>query len=245
MIINKILKEYLKKYLFSRGYNILKINNRPLQNPNPFLACKSEISDEEPIVFDVGMNHGQTLKKIKEVFPVSIIHGFEASKYCFKDLSLNFGSKNDIFLNNLAIGEKVSILKFNEYSWDAMNSFLHRAYGTAQIKETYEVNVTTIDDYCVKNKISNIHVLKSDTEGFELKVLRGAKKMMEQNKIQFILIELFFDLNFLEQASVGEIFSYLEENNFSLVKFYDFSLTGEGLASKSDALFINKNFNNE
>ena len=66
---------------------------------------------------------------------------------------------------------------------------------------------------------------------------------MNKNKIKFVFIELFFDLNFIGQSSVGEIFSFLEKNNFSLVKFYDFSLTGGGLASKSDALFINKNFN--
>lgn len=241
-MMKKIFKKYLKQYLFDFGYKISKINNSPLQNSNPFLACISEISSNKPIVFDIGMNHGQTLIKIKEVFKISTIHGFEASKYCFKDLILNFENEKDIVLNNLAIGDKESILQFNEYSWDAMNSFLNRAYGNAKIIETYDVNVTSVDDYCAKNKINDIHILKSDTEGFELKVLEGAKKMMKKNKIQFVLIELFFDLNFIGQSSVGEIFSYLEENNFSLVKFYDFSLTGQGLASKSDALFINENF---
>jgi FkbM family methyltransferase len=244
-MIIKNFKKYLKRSLFNKGYKISKIDNNPLQNLNPFVACQSEISTEKPMVFDIGMNHGQTLSKIKKIFPFSVIHGFEASRYCFKDLSLNFGNKRGIVLNNLAIGEKQSILKFNEYSWDAMNSFLERAYGTAQITESYDVNVTTVDDYCDKNKIDFIHILKSDTEGFELKVLSGARKMMKQNKIQFVLVELFFDLNFIGQSSVGEIFSYLENHNFSLVKFYDFSLTSDGLASKSDALFINKMFNNE
>ena len=188
------------------------------------------------------MNHGQTLNKIKFAIPNSTIHGFEASKYCFKGLEKDFSSNKSIVLNNLAIGENEDILEFNEYSWDAMNSFLIRAYGTAEITEKYDVNVITVDKYCKDNNISKIHILKSDTEGFELKVLKGAKKMMTQNKIQFIHIELFFDLNFIEQSSVGEIFSYLENNNFSLVQFSDFSTTGKGLASKADALFINEKF---
>jgi len=53
---------------------------------------------------------------------------------------------------------------------------------------------------------------------------------------------LFFDLNFIGQSSVDEIFSYLENYNFSLVQFSDFSVTGKGLASKADALFINEKF---
>ena len=239
-----IIKKELKKTLFKLGYKILKINNIPLLNPNPFIATKKEIKSQNPIVFDVGMNHGQTLKKIKSAIPNSIIHGFEASKYCFKQIEKDFSSYKNIFLNNLAIGDKETTLSFNEYSWDAMNSFLERAYGSAKIIEKYDVNVITIDKYCKNNNISKIHILKSDTEGFELKVLQGANEMMTQNNIQFIHIELFFDLNFIGQSSVGEIFSYLENNNFSLVQFSDFSATGKGLASKADALFINENFNN-
>ncbi|MGZ0017449.1 FkbM family methyltransferase [Yeosuana sp. AK3] len=240
--MNKALKKYFKNQLFKKGYKITKTNNNPMQDSNPFKACKSEINVKHPIVFDIGMNHGQTLKKIKEIFPSATIHGFEASKYCFEQLENDFKKKKNIILNNIGISDKEGVLEFNEYSWDAMNSFLQRAYGKAQILETYKVKVTTIDDYCEKNRIKSIHILKSDTEGFEFRVLNGAKGMMNKNKIQFILIELFFDLNFFGQSSVGEIFSFLEKHNFSLVKFYEFSITGKGLASKSDALFINESF---
>ena len=241
--MNKSLKNYLKNLLFRKGYKLSKINRNLLQDSNVFNACNSEINLDDPIVFDVGMNHGQTLKKILKVFPSSQIHGFEASKYCFEQLEKDFNKEKNIVLNSVGLADISGVLEFNEYSWDAMNSFLNRAYGNAQIIDTYKVNVTTIDDYCKKNNIENIHILKSDTEGFELKVLNGAENMMNKNKIKFVFIELFFDLNFIGQSSVGEIFSFLEKNNFSLVKFYDFSLTGGGLASKSDALFINKNFN--
>ena len=157
---------------------------------------------------------------------------------CFE----SFKNKNNFFLNHLAVGDQKAIMKFNEYSWDAMNSFLTRAYGNAKIVETYDVKVTTIDDYCLLNNIKNIDILKSDTEGFELKVLTGAEKMFKENKVNFVFIEMFFDLNFFDQSSVGDIFTFLEKYNFSLVKFYDFSLTDDGIASKSDALFINLNY---
>lgn len=242
MNVKAKIKTYLNYFLFKKGYKILKVSKHPLQDSNPFLACKSQIVHTNPIIFDIGMNHGQTLNKILEVFPNPIVHGFEASKYCYNSLNAEFSTIKDFFLNNVAIGDKETVMQFNEYSWDALNSFLTRAYGSAKIIETYDVNVTTIDAYCLVNNIQKIDILKSDTEGFELKVLTGAQKMLKENKVHFVFIEMFFDLNFFNQSTVGEIFSFLEKNNFSLVRFYEFELTGGGMASKSDALFVNMNF---
>ncbi|WP_248723495.1 FkbM family methyltransferase [Seonamhaeicola sp. ML3] len=239
----KKVKQGLKKYLLKRGYLVSKISEHSLQNLNSFSACKSQIKETTPVIFDIGMNHGQTLNKIKDIFPDSIIHGFEASKYCYNQLEKDFGKEPNIMLNNMGVAEKEGELKFNEYSWDAINSFLNRAYGKASLKETYNVKVISIDSYCGKNKVDKIHILKSDAEGFELKILKGAKSMLMQNKIQFIFLELLFDKNFIGQPSVGEILSYLESLGFSLVRFYDFTITENGLASKTDALFINKSFN--
>lgn len=203
----KFIKRISKKILFKSGYRMSKINTHLLQNDSAFLASKNYIKADTPVIFDIGMNHGQTLNKIKLVYPKALIHGFEPSKHCFKDLKRVF-SESNIILNNLGVADKLGFLEFNEYSWDAMNSFLKRAYGKTHIVETYQVEVTTIDAYVQKNNINKIHILKSDTEGFELKVLKGAEKLMNGNNIQFIYLELFFDLNFIGQSSVGDIFSF-------------------------------------
>ena len=54
-------------------------------------------------------------------------------------------------------------------------------------KET--VSITTLDNYCSKNKINRIDLLKLDVEGNELKILDGASKMLSKNKITNIQIE--------------------------------------------------------
>jgi FkbM family methyltransferase len=240
-LMRTFIKNRLKKMLLASGYRMSKTNNHRLQDDSPFLASKNSIKSDHPIIFDVGMNHGQTLNKIKSVYPEALIHGFEPSKHCFEDLKGKF-SETNMILNNLGVADKSGFLEFNEYSWDAMNSFLKRAYGQTHIVEAYQVEVTTIDTYAQRNNINKVHILKSDTEGFELKVLKGAEKLMAGNNIQFIYLELFFDENYIGQSSVGDIFSFLEKKHFSLVKFYDFSLTKDGLASKADALFINRMF---
>jgi hypothetical protein len=86
-------------------------------------------------------------------------------------------------------------------------------------------------------------LLKTDTEGYELNVLKGASEMIKQNKVQFVYVEILFNENYVGQSSFGEIYNFLIENSFELVRFYDVLYTNEGLASKTDALFINRSFN--
>ena len=50
------------------------------------------------------------------------------------------------------------------------------------------METTTIDNICFKNNINEIDVLKIDTEGSELNVLKGASKMLKNTKI--ILVEI-------------------------------------------------------
>jgi len=236
------MKIFLKKIVNSFGYKISKINKNPLQNENPLVAIKESISDQKDIVlFDVGANVGQTIKKMSDNFSTAKIFAFEPSKNCCESLKTNFKNKN-ISLHNVAIGSNCGQLEFNEYSWSALNSFLKRAYGNAQILGTYLVDVLTVDDFCQNNEVSYINLLKTDTEGYELEVLKGASEMMKQNKIQFVYVEIFFNENYVGQSSFGDIYNFLLENGFELVRFYDVLYTGEGLASKTDALFFNKNF---
>lgn len=237
------MKNYIKKNLEKIGYRITKLSKYSMQNDNPYIAIKNNFDVEDAVFFDIGVNQGQTAKKMKSVFPHAIIHGFEPSKICFKYLTENVKMEK-VFFYNKAIGSSNSILEFNEYSWSAISSLLKRAYTSSKIIETYKVEVITIDDFCKNNDISYINLLKTDTEGYELEVLKGASEMMNENKIQFVLVEIFFNENFIGQASFGDIYNYLLSKNFGLVRFYDFEITSDGLANRSDALFFNKKFKN-
>lgn len=237
---NKIKKK-LKDFLFKNGYEVNYLGKRKLLNTNPFLAVKEEVKSKSPVFFDVGVNHGQSLDKILEIFPEALIHGFEPSKICY-NVVLEKLNNNRIILNNKAVGEKIGTLDFNQYSWDALSSLLKREFTTATIVDTYKVEVTTLDTYCNEFGIEYINVLKTDTEGYELNVLKGAAELFKNNRIQFVCVELFFEPHFVGQSSVGDIFNFLFENQFKLVRFYEFERSKAGYVSRTDALFVNPNF---
>jgi FkbM family methyltransferase len=235
------MKRILKKIVESIGYKVVKKNKISLLDEDPFIAIKDKLIENEIVFFDVGANLGQTLKKMRYNYFNAKIYAFEPSKNCFKSLKENFNDIN-ISVHNLAIGSNSGNLEFNEYSWSALNSLLKRAYGTAKINETYLVKVITLDEFCKNNSVYYINLLKTDTEGYELNVLKGASSLMEQNKIQFVYVEIFFNENYIGQSSFGDIYNFLLDNRFELVRFYDVLYTNDGLASKTDALFINKSF---
>lgn len=51
------------------------------------------------------------------------------------------------------------------------------------------ITLTTIDEFCLERNITSIDILKSDTEGNELQVLYGAKGILSENKIKYLVIE--------------------------------------------------------
>jgi FkbM family methyltransferase len=235
------MKKILKKILKATGYKVSKNSKVLLLDEDPFTAIKDKLIGDKLILFDIGANWGQTTKKMSHHYPEAKIYGFEPSKNCFESLKANFKS-DTISFHNLAMGSSCGQLEFNEYSWSALNSLLKRAYGGAEIMETYLVDVVTIDAFCKNNAVSHINLLKTDTEGYELNVLKGASDMMKRNTIQFVYVEVFFNENYVGQSSFGDIYNFLLENRFELVRFYDVLYTDDGVASKTDALFINKNF---
>jgi FkbM family methyltransferase len=124
------------------------------------------------VIFDVGANAGQTIKRFSEAFESPVIHAFEPSQQTFADLQRNtrLGSVN---LNNFALGAEPGTL-VNENTISDMSSFHELGPdGWGSIQRRISVEVKTIDDYCVQNRISSIDILKSDTQGFDLEVLKA------------------------------------------------------------------------
>ena len=78
-----------------------------------------EIFDDNlDIVFDVGAHEGEFIKLILNNFNVKTIYSFEPSEKNFQILNKNIkkirSDKNEIFLNNFALGEKEEEKKFKQ-----------------------------------------------------------------------------------------------------------------------------------
>ena len=194
------------------------------------------------IVFDVGANIGQSVKRFKDLIPQCEIHSFEPGPAAYKVLKRNAESYGDVCLNNLALGSSSGEKTLLENSQCDMSSFLQpddSCWG--KIVNQTVVKVTTVDKYCEENSIPYISLLKTDTQGYDFEVVKGASTLMEGNRIQLVLMEVIFSNMYKDLPAFDEIFRFLLDRNFKLVSFYQFHHQKE-IASWSDALFLNTRF---
>lgn len=56
-------------------------------------------------------------------------------------------------------------------------------------KESEEVKIISLDEYCKMRNIKHITLLKMDIEGHELDILRGATEMFANNAIDIVTFE--------------------------------------------------------
>jgi FkbM family methyltransferase len=224
------------------GYHITRYYPNVLSS-GPLSDIKRMVSvGKRPVIFDVGANKGQSIKDFKNVFPHCSIHSFEPSPATYKDLVRNVSRYSDVFLNNLAVGSSCGEKLFIENSNSDMSSFLQPGkYCWGEIIREIPVELTTLDKYCDDNDIRYINILKTDTQGYDLEVLKGAKDLIVSKRIQIIFIEVNFCDMYKGSPPFYEIFRFLTDNHFKLVSFYNFNHI-KNVAGWADALFLNPDY---
>ena len=231
----KPLKIIADSIAHSLGYDIVR--RRDLGN-DPFRDIKSLLTTPSPLIFDIGANKGQTTTRFKRVLPACNVHAFEPSPTTFAELQNNVSDKPGVQLWNCALGSSPSRLTFLENSRPRMSSFLPLSrMGGGVIERETEVDVDTVDNFAKQHSIEFIDILKSDTQGYDLEVLKGANDMLENNRIGMIYFEIIFSDMYKNLPRFDEIYAYLTDRGYKLVTFYRFHYQ-ERLAGWTDALFI-------
>jgi FkbM family methyltransferase len=196
------------------------------------------VNTESPVIIDAGANIGQSVHRFKELFPGSKIHSFEPSPATFGRLRDNTHRYSGVFTTNCGLGSEPGELPLLENSYSDMSSFLRPgrlAWGEV-ITETV-VPVITVDDYVDREGISSVEILKIDTQGFDLEVLKGTSRLIVSHRVHLVYLELIFGPMYEGIPSYIEVLSYLASLNLQLVCFYRFHFQDD-VASWSDALFI-------
>ena len=100
--------------------------------------------------------------------------------------------------------------------------------------KTFEVEQIRLCDYMEKKKIFKVDFLKIDTEGYEMKVLLGLGKYLQN--VSLIMFEHHYDNMIIKNYSFGDIHDLLKRNHFRRIYKYKmpFRKTFEYLYKKID-----------
>jgi len=175
------------------------------------------------IIFDIGSNIGQTHKAFKQDFPKSKIYCFEPINKTFEVLQKNIMDvdKNAI-LENFAFGESIGekeVSLFDE--WDVLNSLNDSLMNKSKDATKQTVSIDTVDNYCLNKNIKKIDLLKIDTEGYELNVLKGTDKLLKSKNVSFILCEVGFLNKNVRNTNFSALSEFLAEYEYFFVSMYN------------------------
>jgi FkbM family methyltransferase len=176
------------------------------------------------IFFDVGAHLGETAIALARAFPRVRIHAFEPIAGIYKQLVHHGRHFPGITCHQLALGnentERQIALVSNQVDCTLNQvSALADANTPADLREA--IKIARLDDFCRANNIDRIALLKTDTEGFELEVLRGAADFLRQGQIASILVEVTFLKNNPQHVSFEDVRAFLGPFGFELAGFYD------------------------
>ena len=175
---------------------------------------------DNPIIFDVGANIGNYSNSIKLLSPNSILYSFEPHPKTYEILK-NDSIKNNYFAFNCGLGKEKSKLKLYDYESHTEGtehaSFFKETFENLYNKNviSFDVDVITVDNFIEEQKIEKINLLKIDTEGNDFNVLLGAKKSLNNEKIDIIHFE-FNTMNVYSRVFFKDFFELL--NNYNLYR---------------------------
>jgi FkbM family methyltransferase len=143
------------------------------------------------VVFDVGANDGRTVLRLQEVLGGPRFHAFEPVEATYQTLVRRTSHLPNVTSHHLALGAHPGRQAIYLNQMHALNSFA-RGWTDEPIGDE-EVEIDTVDRVMAALSVDFIHLLKVDTEGFELEVLKGAERALETGRIALVQLEVGLD----------------------------------------------------
>ncbi len=236
LTIKHAVREFANRVLKHKHFYLIKRDAEV--GFDPFEDMARFTSKPEPMLFDIGANIGQTVHKFRATFPRGQIHSFEPGQAAFRRLRDNCAKLSNVDLWNCAVGSIPAQSTFHENSSLDMSSFLSlRKSGWGTVEKTSVVDVICLDDFVSERGIDFIDVLKSDTQGFEAEVFKGAERLLNEGKIGLVYFELILSDMYEGLPGIDELFRFLLARNYRLVSIYDIHHQGD-LVGWMDVLFV-------
>ncbi len=138
------------------------------------------------IIFDVGANAGMMSLQFAKLVPAGKVYSFEPTFYAFSKLKSNIELNPELAKRIVAVQSFVSSSTSQEphikayASWKVggmVESVRHRVHGGVE-KSAEGAPAVSLDDFCEQEKIERLDFIKIDTDGHELEVLKGGKKVI-------------------------------------------------------------------
>jgi len=194
-------------------------------------------------IIDIGSNKGQFILLIEKIYPNKNIYSFEPIKEMIDKQKKFFSYKNNIIFHNIALGSSTTLKEFLITTRMDSSSFLKIVSDKNKSKnydivENRNIQINTLDNLLINEKISHPVLIKIDVQGYELEVLRGANNLLK--KTDYLLLEVSKNEMYQNQPIEKVIVEYLKNLNFDILKSNNWSKIQNTNFYQRDIIFYKK-----
>lgn len=185
----------------------------------PFDRVNFSGTADNATIFDVGGNIGQSSIWFLHEFPKASIYCFEPFAAIYQQLLSNtarFASIKTFHFGMSSKNEKRTVDRIDDYHCTTGKTTRLSSDESAE-----EIHLRTIDSFCAEEGIGRIDILKTDTEGHDIHVLRGAVGMLRQHCIANVLSEASIRKESNDQTNFFDLCDFLGELGYELFSMYD------------------------
>lgn len=176
----------------------------------------------EVVAFDVGAHTGLWTREFLKRFPDAQLHCFEIAPQTFKRLATELQHYKNVTTNSLGLSAQEGSLTLRYIPGATTISTVHEAMLATKWHLDYELvpaRVITGDKYVAERNIDRIDVLKIDTEGHELSVLRGFSQTLERRPIPLIQFEHGF-VHIPARTFLCDLYDFLTPLGYLIGRLY-------------------------
>lgn len=159
-------------YLYSKLYFIYKDITHRRTNALLKNAVKPGMT-----VLDIGANVGYySVYLSKLVGKSGKVYAFEPDELNYSYLKINTGNRNNIIVNNVAVGEKSGWILL--YQSERLNVD-HQTYDSGEGRQTKKIQCVAIDDYFTNGEL--VDIVKLDIQGYDYFAVKGMRRVLERS----------------------------------------------------------------
>jgi FkbM family methyltransferase len=177
--------------------------------------------DNHRVFLDVGANIGQTSLALVERFPAATIHAFEPVTSTFEHLRAATRAHRNITCHRTGLSDRAGTIEFEAAPDSVYNSIATPDRSSPPGTPREFAPVTTVDQFIAGLGVARIDLLKTDTEGHDVNVLRGAIDSLSRGVIRAVFTEVTFCRDNPRNTYFPVVQEFLEPLGYRFVGLYD------------------------
>lgn len=205
--------------------------------------ARGQLTMQETTILDVGGCQGAfTRRLLSEIDGIKEAVLFEANTFHYVSLQETFKDTRDVRVVHSAMGDREDMISFHSDPASATGSVLSYKDVSLHPKDMSVelVKLSTIDAFLhAAPNVDTISLIKVDTQGTDLAVLKGAQNTLARYK-PWIVVELLYAPYYEGQDAPSDIISWLDRQGYVLAGLFNIHYSENHLLSFLDGVFVPK-----